>query len=250
MPASVLVGLALLPFVVPLLWIIGPMVLHQPPMLSLATPIALAIAASALCLAVVYTIDWTPMTRVKGVLMIVGLSYFTGMSLYFLKKEMVDKAREIVGPERNWKQFQPPGSDYRVRMPANSPPKEINPLPAQNLKSHQRTHSTLTGPITFTVGMAPDPKPAKADDEEEWFAAILKAIKDGGTGEPREIKTLQPAPNTGPGRQYEFRLGQKMLVVRIYRASGRFYYLSAESQFHDSDDSLILHFFESFQVLK
>src|SRR5262245_58224821 len=99
LPVSVLIGLALLPFAIPLLWVIAPLVFGQPPMLSLATPVALAVSASALCLAVVYTIDWSPTTRVKGVLILVGLAYFAGLSLYFLKKDMVDGVRKVIGPE-------------------------------------------------------------------------------------------------------------------------------------------------------
>src|SRR5262245_25162273 len=89
LPVSVLIGLALLPFVIPILWAIAPAVFGQEPMLSWAVPVALAVSASVLCLAVIYTVDWTPATRVKGVLMIVVLAYFAALNLYFLKKQMV-----------------------------------------------------------------------------------------------------------------------------------------------------------------
>ena len=45
----------------------------------------------------IYTVDWTPTTRIKGVLMLVGLSYFTAFSLYFLKKEMVERVKRFSG---------------------------------------------------------------------------------------------------------------------------------------------------------
>src|SRR5439155_23835406 len=115
LPASVLVGLALLPFAIPLLWLMGPTVLGQQPALSLAAPASLALSASILCLAVVYTVDWTPSTRVKGVLMLVGLSYFAGLSLYFLKSEMVDRVRVFFGAEREWEDFRGP-EGYQLRM--------------------------------------------------------------------------------------------------------------------------------------
>src|SRR5437868_13522703 len=55
LPASILIGLALLPFVIPLLWLVAPMLVGQPPALSLAAPAALAVTASVLSLAVIYT---------------------------------------------------------------------------------------------------------------------------------------------------------------------------------------------------
>jgi hypothetical protein len=66
LPFSVLVGFALMPFAIPLLWLLGPLVTGFEPALSPAVPVSLAIAAAALCLGVVYTIDWTAVTRIKG----------------------------------------------------------------------------------------------------------------------------------------------------------------------------------------
>src|SRR5262249_42094461 len=97
LPTSVLIGLALLPFLIPIMWLIGPAILGEEPVLSVAAPIALAVSTSILCLAIIYTIDWTPTTRVKGVLTLVALSYFTGASLYFLKKEMVEQVKKFFG---------------------------------------------------------------------------------------------------------------------------------------------------------
>ena len=94
---SVLVGLALLPFAIPLLWLVAPLITGQEAALSLAVPISLAVAASALCLGVVYTIDWTATTRIKGVLMLVGLAYLSSAGLYFLKKDMMDRVQDL-GP--------------------------------------------------------------------------------------------------------------------------------------------------------
>src|SRR5690606_23747809 len=89
LPLSVMIGLALLPFAIPLVWLAAVLLSGRPPALSLATPAALALSAAVLCLAVVFTVDWSPATRLKGVLMLVGLAYFAGLSLFFLKKDMV-----------------------------------------------------------------------------------------------------------------------------------------------------------------
>src|SRR5262249_58963466 len=94
----------------------------QEPMLSWAVPVALAVSASVLCLAVIYTIDWSPGTRVKGVLMIVALAYFAALNLYFLKKQMVDEVRKFFGAGHDWVVFRPPdahpGQGYQVKKTA------------------------------------------------------------------------------------------------------------------------------------
>src|SRR5262245_34892792 len=86
LPASVLIGLALLPFLIPILWLVAPALTGQEPVLSLASALALAFSSSVLCLAVIYTVDWRPSTRIRGVLLLVVLSYVTGVTLYFMKK--------------------------------------------------------------------------------------------------------------------------------------------------------------------
>ena len=143
MPVSVLIGFALLPFAIPLLWLIGPALLSQQPSLSLAAPASLALSAAVLCLAVVFTVDWTPATRIKGVLMLVGLSYFAGLSLYFLKKDMVDRARELFGTRHHTHIFHPvPEGGYEVRFPVK--PDEVHPVgdqpvPGGKLRCFQAT---------------------------------------------------------------------------------------------------------------
>src|SRR5262245_27688869 len=49
LPLSVMIGLALLPFMIPLVWLLAPAVVGWPPALTAAAPVALAVAASALC---------------------------------------------------------------------------------------------------------------------------------------------------------------------------------------------------------
>src|SRR5581483_186766 len=139
LPVSVLIGLALLPFAIPILWLIAPAVAGQPPMLSPAAPVSLAVAASILCLAVIYTIDWTPGTRVKGVLMIVALAYFTALNLYFLKKQMVNEVKKFFGAGKDWVEVNPLDKSYQVKMPTRSdgPDPQYQPLPRVHLTTYK-----------------------------------------------------------------------------------------------------------------
>lgn len=247
LPVSVLIGLALLPFVIPLAWVIAPLVLGHPPTLSLATPVALAVSASALCLAVVYTIDWTPITRVKGVVVLVGLSYMAGLSLYFLKKDMVDGVRRVVGEDRNWHEFRVPNGDCKVKMPGKpTPAADLRPIDGWNLKCYRASHKGgLAPPVVFVIGVGDDPNPARAGDEKEWFDAVKRSVIQGGAVDEKVIR--HEAQNL-PGRQWEFRRGRMIQVVQVFRAKGRLYYLSAEGQTLDPDGNLARDFFESFHV--
>ncbi|HJZ54267.1 MAG TPA: hypothetical protein VKE74_04885 [Gemmataceae bacterium] len=248
LPVSVLIGLALLPFAIPLLWVIAPLMLGQPPVLSLATPIALAVAVSALCLAVVYTIDWSPATRVKGVLILVGLAYFAGLSLYFLKKEMVDGVRQALGPGKDLKPFRPPGGDYTVRMPGKPIPADnLRPLDGWKLTCYKASYKAFPTEVVFVVGSGDDPNPARAGDEDAWFATVRKALTQGG-GQLRTETPIRLDARDMRGRQWEFQVGPNTRVVRVYRAEGKVYYLSAEGPNLDPKDDPASTFFESFLV--
>ena len=247
LPATVLVGLALLPFLIPLLWVLAPAVAGQGPVLSLAAPTALAIAASALCLAVVYTVDWTPTTRVKGVLMLVGLSYFTAVSLYYLKKEMVDRVKRFFGAGAEWKEFRPPQGDYKVLLPGRPTPTKTPPLADWNMQCFQATQKTLTGPFVYAVGFGKDTFPQRPDDA--WFdiakAAVVNANPGGRVAGERVIDHQQ-----SPGREWvvEQADGVTVRVVQVFRVKGRVYALTAEGPKLSADDDETKAFFASFLV--
>jgi hypothetical protein len=246
LPVSVLIGLALLPFAIPLLWIAAPVVFGQPPVLSIATPLSLALAASALCLAVVYTIDWSPATRVKGVLILVSLAYFAGLSLYFLKKEMVDGVRKVVGQDRDWKEFKVPGGNCKVNMPGK-PTEAPGALPGWELTCYRASQrGGLAGPSVFTVGFAKDQNPA---EEEKWFDAVKKSLVQAAGGQLVNEITVKHDDRL-PGRQWEFHniRTRTTRIVQVYRDKDRLYYLSAEGQNLSPDDRLVQDFFDSFLV--
>jgi hypothetical protein len=245
---SVLIGLALLPFAIPLLWVIAPLVMGRPPVLSLAAPAALAVAASTLCLAVIYTVDWSPTTRIKGVLMLVGLAYFTGLSLYFLKKDMLDRVKNFFGPDREWKDFSPPDQSYTAMMPPKPADIRDQPVPGLTLSCHAASEQVpLVGAFTYTVGSGRDPRPDREDDE--WFADVDRAMRNAGRGRLHEPELTQ---HQGfPGRQWEVdpgKPGDVVRLVRIYRARGTVYYLSAEGPNLSHDDEPAHEFFEKFQA--
>jgi hypothetical protein len=256
LPASVLIGLALLPFAIPILWLIAPVVTGVAPAMSIATPAALAVSASILCLAVIYTVDWTPATRIKGVLMLVGLAYFGAGSLYFLKREMVGRFQRFAGLEERipWRPFGT--ADYKIELPGRVQALDENDRPIASLKLSYHTATSdqrLTGRYQFVCGSLrlgnQDGGNGNEPGTAAWFAGIVREVVDrsGGRrlGDPEEL-----SHNANQlGRQFliHFPDQQAFRLVRIYVIHQTVYYLSVEGSNVDSEDAIVIHFFDSFQ---
>lgn len=247
LPLSVMVGLALLPFAIPLLWLLAPLVFGQQPALSLATPASLAVSASALCLAVVHTVDWSATTRIKGVLMLVGLAYFTGLSLYFLKKDMVDRVKQMFGAEAEQVTFQPVDRSYEVHLPRQPTDAQEQPVRGWSLKCYKASHKGMAGAFVFVVGAGKD---AHADTPgNDWFdetgGELLRTSRGRLMKRPATVQESQH-----PGSEWVIQLPDQATVriVRVFRADGRVYYLSAEGPHLDRNDKLVQDFFQSFHI--
>ena len=257
LPASVLIGLALLPFAIPILWLVAPAVTGVQPAMTIATPLALALSASILCLAVIYTVDWTPATRIKGVLMLVCLAYFGALSLYFLKKDLVDKARHFIGKddEVQWKQLQT--EDFAIIMPSPVEPVEEGDRPIQSIQLKYRAAEcgqAILGEYRFVAGSgrvaaedAKDPKPGT----DEWFQQIVdeSVRRSGGKLAFNGARSIQYR-DFFPGREFEIMLPDNAgtRIVRLYLVRGHLYYLSAQGIVMNPNDSFGRTFFGSFQV--
>ena len=261
LPVSVLVGLALLPFGIPLLWRVAPFLTRQEAQLSLAVPVCLAIAVSALCLGVVYTIDWTAATRIKGVLMLVGLSYLSAAGLFFLKKDLMDRVRAWGDDTERWRPMSVKSKDYHfdVSLRGQQSQKDLTPapkpLPLPSMKpdgNYTAFYKVEDGPSEYRYfvawGKGAD-KQFKPDDE--WFARVRDHLKANDPGvsvtEPDALNSPGPP---GVGRQWTFTLTDGTVrVVRVYVVNGRVYYLSAEGlKLQPDDDDHVTPFFQSFRV--
>jgi hypothetical protein len=249
LPASVLIGLALLPFAIPILWLVAPAVTGVAPAMSIATPFALALSASILCLAVIYTDDWTPTTRIKGVLMLVGLAYFGAVSLYFLKKEMVERFKRFTGLEEriDWQNHDT--GDYQVSMPGPAKPVAVRDVPIRSIPLvwFRADCDQPLGPLTSIVGSADLPDHAGND---AWFDQITKEIVRESGGQQRGQTSSIRYARSFPGRQLEILLPDKstIRIVRVFVIQGRFYYLAIEGFAIKARDRHPQTFFDSFQV--
>jgi hypothetical protein len=256
LPASVLIGLALLPFAIPILWLVAPAVIGVAPAMSIATPSALAISASILCLAVIYTVDWTPTTRIKGVLMLVGLAYFGAVSLYFLKKEMVERVKRFTGLDDGIQWQVLDTGDYQVKMPGPEQPHQARDLPIRSIKLdflRADCERPIIGQLVFIVGSGELPENANGDDPkpatDAWFDQLAKEIVAQSGGLLRGLLERPKYGDSFPGRQLQIQLPENTVrIVRVFVIKGRLYYLAVEGFALSANDHHARPFFESFHV--
>ena len=257
LPVSVLVGLALLPFAIPPLWLVAPLITGQQSSLSVAVPVSLSVAAAALCLGVVYTIDWTATTRIKGVLMLVGLAYLSAAGLFFLKKELVDRLHGFFGPTHEWSVVRSVDGKFEVKMPGEPLPvkplaENDQPLPGLKMKGTEaKFKAERRGGNVYAYLIAFSELPPPADPDDAWFNRTRDKLKTvtGGQIIGKELKLNHPDARDGPGRQWEFQFGgDTVRIVRVYVIAGRVYYLHAEGPQLRPDDEFADDFFKSFRV--
>lgn len=262
LPVSVLVGFALMPFGIPLLWYVGPLVSGKEASLSLAVPVSLAVAAAALCLGIVYTIDWTAATRIKGVLMLVGLAYLSAAGLYFLKKDLMDRFQGFFNRSNDWRVVQARDRSCQAEMPGRAwsdrdkpPLSGLVPL-SDNWKAMHfvETQPEQAHEYQFAVSK-PDAGPPGSGwfaqiREQVWFARVGEELKSKGgkvVGEAKPVRGgASPEPN---GRQWIFECERTVRIVRVFLIKNRVYYLSAEGPGLEPDNEYAKPFFDSFEIL-
>lgn len=244
LPPSVLFGLALLPFFIPLVWTAARLLGDHEPALSLALPIALAVSAATLSIAVVSTIDWTPATRVKGVFMIVGLAYFTGTLLFFLKADAVEWIKRNIGETADWKETHITRGQCWVRAPGRLSYAGVeNTLPGWKLECY-RTRDKQAEDWRFTVGFARWPgwqRPA-----EGLPRAVMRRAAGDDALDERPI-SYQGASGQFPGQEWTIDLADGLRrVIRVYDIRNTLYYLAVDGPGISSDTAEVQVFFESF----
>jgi hypothetical protein len=254
-PPPALVGLVLLPLGIPLLWLAAPALTGVEPIFSFAAPVALAVGLCGLGLGVAFAHGWSETTRVKAVLGLVLVGYFTGGFLYFLKKEWAEAVRRHVGPgELKWHEFRPPhdAKAYQVKLPGKEKAlAEHAALPGWGLKAYRFAQDAKTAlGLVYEVahGVPPADVAGKDLSDDDWFGKAREAVCRGCEG---EVSQERPVENKGHrGREYVLTLpdGATNRIVRVFRAGDRAFYLSVEGAFVPDDARYVREFFDSFLI--
>jgi hypothetical protein len=243
-PTNVLFGLALLPFVIPLLWILGPTLTGKEPIFTFALPMAIAIASTGLCLGIVLTRDWSFGTRVKAILGIVLLMHFFAGFLYFLKTEWVEAIRKQFGRvnEDRWVRFVAPDRKFAARLP--SIPKEDNGELIADWKLKTFRTDGANDPATYAIAHGRQPDDLNEQPNDRFFAAAKEkaTVSAGGT-----LVAEKEARIPGyPGREFVFQLADKNTrrIVRVFRIERFAFVAAVEGSFLAPDAGDVKAFFD------
>lgn len=262
LPPSVLIGLALLPFAIPIFWILIPALIGPGPLLSIAVPLAIAVSTSILCLAIIYTIDWSPSIRIKGVLMLLGLAAFASISLYFLTQHDVQLIKHFFGHE-DWHDFQAPHDPvYTTSLPGKAQREERQqPIPLVPLECYSVVFEKDPGDkYLFVVGSGRlQPKKGAKGPQQgspRWFEQLIDGIvaQSGGQLDPEQkIKTVTAEISSkehADGREFAIKLPDQKTsrVVRVFLDQENLFYQSVEGVELPPEEDGIWTFFKDFKI--
>lgn len=246
-PASALVGLALLPFAIPLLWFLGPTLTGKEPVFTPMVPAAVALAAAGLSLGAVLASDWRFGTRVKGVLAVVAVGYATAALLYFLEPGWVEGLRRNqAGPPPNlWKDFTPEGEKYTARLPGLPKPDPGEVLAGWPLRAYRyadrRRHAD-----TFIVAQGPAPAAVRGQADDPFLTAAAAAAASAVSG---TLVSEQPTQHRlQPARRCVIALPDKATTrtVLLVRVGETAYVAAVEGPFLPPDAREVEAFFRDF----
>jgi hypothetical protein len=247
-PTSFYLGLTLLPFGLPFLWVLAQRVSNAEPVFSVLVAVAVAACAAGLGLGVALTRDWTAGTRVKVILALTVLTYGTGGLFFFLKKDWVESLRKQLGRgDVQWRPFDTPA--FSVQMPGRTEPTD-SPLPDWALQAVRVMDRNREGAKdVFLVAYGKFPKDLRAIAGDAWFDRVKPLIApDNG------VRLVDEKPvslnQVYPGREYRLVLpdGGTNRIVRVFRVEDVAYLLLVEGAFLPVDHTDVNKFFGTFTL--
>ncbi|MGL6094696.1 MAG: hypothetical protein ACRC7O_02695 [Fimbriiglobus sp.] len=243
-----LVGLAVSPWGIPVLWLAALVLSGVEPMFTFAVPLALAVGLTGLGFGLAATAGWSHGTKIKTLIALMIFSYVTAGGLYFLKRQWAETVRGRFGRSSQvWKEFAPGAEPpYRVWMPG-VPTTAETPLPGWDFTTYQFRESRLGANDTFVAAHGPPPA-GLPRDPTAWFQKARDALAEATGGEVLvDVEVAGPVGFTA--RQFVLSLPDGTpRVVRLFRGRDSSFYLAAEGAFFTPDARDVRTFFRSFRV--
>jgi hypothetical protein len=259
-PTGILWAAALLPVIIPILWVAGLFIFKLVPIFSFALPMALTIGICGVNIGIIWSNGWSTGGKLRAVLAVGFLGLFAASSLFFLKKEWAQGFKNQLGPNNlNWQEYEPGDRAYRVKLPGRA--QETNsPLSDWELKAVRtaidgRRAKGLFG-VSYTAAHGKTTPQLKDLPDEDCFARVLSEFKDLGEI-AAEKSLLIPYPGSDrdhPGREWVIALpdGVTNRVVRVYRVRHRgedlFFYLAVEGAFVTPEAKYVQDFLKAFAL--
>jgi hypothetical protein len=250
---AMLVGLALLPVGIPLLWLIARSALQTEPVFSAALPLAVGLGVSGLAVGVGLVRRWSHPARVRAVLVMTVVGYLTAAGLFAVRKEWAAAARKLFGPAQiDFKEWTQPGLPYKAQVPGQrASPATDGPVGGWELRTYTATAGQPDDrrgvwAVRYTLADGKPPIDAKADDD--WFAAVREAVVTASGG---EVTRETPVRVSGkPARELWLTLPDRLThrVVRLVRADDKLVYAAAEGLFLAADRDEVTKFLAGLTV--
>ena len=253
-PPPMLVGLALMPVGIPLLWLAVRVATGQAPVFSYAAPVAIALGLCGVGIGVVFAQRFSTATKVKTILALTLMGYMLGGFVFFMKKEWAEAVRKNFSPsKREFRPFTPSSKAYTVSVPWQESTAEEQ-LPGWELKGFQFRQNPVRDPndkieLTFEVADGAPPPEHKGLPDDEWFRVARDALVKK-TESIRVSETAIKHKELHSGREYALTLpdGATNKHVRIFRIKDRAYYLSVDGVFLARETDCVNWFFDSFEL--
>lgn len=254
-PSGGLIALALLPFGIPLLWLLASAVTQREVVMSFAVPVAVAVCASGLALGTATVDRWSVGTRVKAVVALLFLAYLVAGLLFIVSKEWLEDLRRVFNRgDIGWREFRAPETDkhigYSVKFPGRPVVEGDSPVPEWDWQAFQHTDGAKPGADVYLSAVGPvPPDVAKAwAADKVWFEGVGKVVRASAKGFADETESREVTAGDLKGREYHFTGDGRNRVVRIYRARGQAVYLAVEGAFVTPDAVDVQYFLNSLRV--
>ena len=244
-----LIGLALLPLALPIVWVILISTGAWEPLFTAGVPIAIGIGATGLGIGVALTRDWSVNRKMKSILAITLLACSSGGALFLLKKEWGEAVRKRFGADEfNWHVHD--AWPFRVKVPPHFK-KSNDPsplLPNWQLQSVRYTLPKDAAADIYRIAHGAQPAAMGALDTDPWFEEAVKQMTSEDTGPP--VRNEAIAERGFPGRQITFRKsdGATNLTVRLYRVGQAVILLAVEGPLLPADARDVQTFFRSLYI--
>lgn len=267
-PTGGLIALALLPFSIPLFWLLASSVTQREVVWSFAVPVALAVGVSGLGFGTAYVNRWSVAARAKALLALLLLAYLAAGFLFAVRKEWLqDLRRNFNRGHLNWATFHAEPPDEKAEPGKPKEPKLIgfyckypqgmaeveiaSPFPDWKSKAYgfRDPKRPATEEYTAAVARVPGVRPASA----EWVAAVGKAVR---AATPPDALVTESAlePRRDPLTKERWDCWQYHVtrpndvwsrVARVYRVRGHAIYLAVEGPHLTPDAADVVFFLES-----
>lgn len=257
-PTGGLLALTLIPFGIPLLWLLASVVTQREVVMSFAVPVALAVGASGLVFGVAQVDRWSIRTRVKSVLGLMLLAYAVATLLFLASKDWLEQLRRVFNRgDIGWREFRAAETNthigYTIKFPNRPVVETESPVAGWDWKAHWHREGGKPGADSFTSAVGPvPPDVAKAwSADRVWFEAVGQALREATRQENRFADDPDPKEVTFgefKGREFNFAGDGRNRVVRVYRARGQAVYLAVEGAFVTPDAVDVQFFFQSLRL--